>query len=205
MRSIFVVFSVNVRAPKGTFKYSNSISQSMDRHRFKVKSLPAEKLEQFTKKFEKGDFANEEEDPLQKELQEHKVKSVLNKFAEVQESKEDKKTRVKRLKWLKAQKEAKEPAAEPESDKVIIEQKETIEQEEKPKPVSKQNKAETHAIHQYRASLKDAKHESRYGPLKRGFLFGLGVLIFFLLIFIVLFSISVIMGISIPELVMKII
>jgi hypothetical protein len=66
-----------------------------------------------------------------------------------------------------------------------------------PKPMGK---AEAQAIQQYQAKMAEVQHVKVRSPIMTGFLFGVGMLLFLLALLIILFSIAVIMGVSVSDL-----
>ncbi len=74
------------------------------------------------------------------------------------------------------------------------------------KPTEKQlSKAEAQALQQYQAKLVDTQQVKIRRPILTGFLIGIGILLFFIMLLLILFSIAVIMGVSVGDLLLELI
>ena len=143
----------------------------MARPRHHETQVDEEKLKHFSKKFEEGDPFPEVDDSKQEDP---KVKSALYRFAEMDEPPEEKRAHA-----------PEDPPADGPKE------------EPKAKPLTK---AETLAIQQYQAKIMEVQQVKIRRPILTGFLFGVGLLLFVIALAVILFSISIVMGIPASEL-----
>lgn len=178
------------------------------RPRYKESTVDEEKIKHFSKKFEEQDILDDPA-PHSKAKQDDdtRMKSVLYKFAEIDAPKEEKGDHHAKERETKHEERVAPSSSQPE--KVVISHQETNFQSSSPGDTSDTgstpkgkllSKAEAYAVQQYQARLGEEKKGRFWRPLLMGFLFGLGLLLFALLVFVIFFSIAVIKGITIPEL-----
>lgn len=177
------------------------------RPRYKESTVDEEKIKHFSKKFEEQDMPFDDPSAHSKSKQDDDVrmKSVLYKFAEIDAPKEEKK-QEHHLKERETKHEESSVSSSPQPEKVVISHQETnfrasaaddTGSAPNDRPLSK---AEAYAVQHYQARLGEEKKSRFWKPLLTGFLFGLGLLLFALFVFAILFSIAVAKGVTIPEL-----
>jgi len=179
------------------------------RPRFKETPVDEEKIKHFSKKFEEqGVFDDAGSDGSSQEtMDDPKLKSVLSKFSEFDDPPEEKKSRnqMKKEEKKAEEKQTSTKEAVPSSpEKVVVhEPHPTFRKEEPAQQAAAQSrltKAEAYAVQQYQAKLSEQKRSGAWHAIKIGFFFGIGLLLFALLIAIILFSAAVAMNVTVPEL-----
>jgi hypothetical protein len=154
------------------------------------------KIKELSQKFEHTKAYDDDISDSKRKKTEHdeKIKAVITKFGDLPE---DKKKLAKSSK-VKVEKKAKE---KPKEEK--REEKKKEEREEKPQKREIRIKAASSE-----EKVKQQKPEQPVKithPIKTGFFIGVGLLLFIVLLFILLYSVSLIVGMSVSELIYSLI